>query len=229
MYKLFSFLKGDFPVVGTFDKNSGIFLQLPALTPIFAPADAKIQIYRNSIVLIHDGFGTIFTNIKPLNILEATVKKGQQIGYSSDVSNGEAIDLLFQVAPCDANGNKTLVNDHNGFIDPVGPDIEWDLGEPKMNEESLIENQASNYRIIYNFLTAQTEFNTFLQKEKYKLDSVNDKAGGHAVVLYFSSIADEFEKMNAKILLMSRNETLVKPSNLLVKFTHGIKTFIWQE
>lgn len=270
MYRLGDCFIGDYVVSEFFGSSpavynarygtqgfTGIRIKCPTLTPILSAADGIIHEVSfeeagkgKFIVIIHDGFKTTYAHLNDQLVEKGqTVIAGQLIGHSNQSGLAEYPCLYFSVTPCDAAGNNTEDNGYNGAIDPLGPEISWDvqnLKEPntranteeKMTltpkEYAALNAQATNYRVIVSYLKQKTEFDSFLVEQGRTPVSPemtpDDPKGGEAVNLYLDTIADEFESLTDEITSLTGEEPpeedIVKKDSYLVRFFHGVKRFI---
>lgn len=259
----------------------GIRFKCPTRTPILAGAAGYVletgmeEAGKGKfITLVHDnidqGFLTTYGHLNDILVQKGErVSSGQLIAHSNQSGLAEYPCLYFGIAPCDSAGTKSLDNGYGGYIDPMGNDVEWDiknLTEPltkaeaaqqitiSSDEYSILNAQAANYRIILNFLKAQTMFDDYLKEQSRAPINLqanpSDPEGGHAAVLYLSSVADDVDELDRELEEMrtkvdgtdesNKKEIqfpkdpiqpempLVKKPNLFIRFMHGIKRFIFK-
>jgi len=83
--------------------------------------------YGNYLKVVHNGYLTIYAHFREVIIkLNEKVVSGQLLGYSDNTGNSTGPHLHFAVAPCDAKGIKTEINNgYSGYIDPNGDRCQW--------------------------------------------------------------------------------------------------------
>jgi len=253
----------------------GVRFKMPSLTPILAAANGYVHEIGfeeagkgKYLVIVHDGFLTVYGHLNDIQVQkEERVIAGQLIGHSNQSGLAEYPCLYFGIAPSDNAGNKTEENQYGGFIDPFGNDIDWDLKHLKepmtkaditdvmeitAKEYTELRAQATNYKVILNFLKNKTEFDAFLKEEgrqPVNVDTMPENAlGGQEVVSYLNTISEEFDRLEDeidelkgtepqeeehphKIDMLSQDprgqESLAYKPKLFVKLWHGLKKWIF--
>lgn len=250
----------------------GIRIKMPTLTPILASAAGFVletgmeEAGKGKyITLVHEGYLTSYGHLNDILVQKGEkVIEGQLIAHSNQSGLTDYPCLYFGVAPCDAAGNKTSENGYGGFIDPMGDGVEWDIKNLKepitkadvaqnmtttSDEYSILSAQATNYRIILNFLKAQTNFDEYLKEQGRPPINLQadpkDPEGGHAAVLYLSAVADDVEQMNEEMQQLQHElgeqktpeqiaaETelkspIAKKPTIFVKLKHAIGRFVFK-
>lgn len=233
----------------------GIRFKMPSLTPILAAAPGYVlETGFDSagkgkfIVLVHDGFLTSYGHLNDILVEpNQQVIAGQLIAHSNQSGLCEYPCLLFEVAPCDNAGNRTEKNGYNGAIDPLNDTlVEWDiqgLKEPATKQEtsekieidakeySAIIAQATNLKLIINFLKKETTFDDYIKEIGMTpvdlTTNPNDATAGEKVNDYLASIAEEIEEMEEKAPEIAPELPLAKEEPFLTKLWHGITKFIF--
>lgn len=220
----------------------GIRVSMPSLTPILAGADGFVvetgfeEAGKGKfITLRHDGFLTTYGHLNDILVQkDERVVSGQLIAHSNQSGLTEIPCLYFGVAPCDPAGTKTEDNGFGGYVDPLGELVDWDVKDVKepvtksdvigdkmelsSQEYSILNAQATNYKVIISFLK-QTGFEEFLQANDrlpVNLDlTPDDSTGGESVSLFMRALATEFEAMFKLTEDLTRKQEEIKKANLV--------------
>ena len=234
----------------------GLIFKMPSLTPILAGAPGYVlETGFDSagkgkfIVLVHDGFQTVYAHLNDILVAaNEQVVAGQLIAHSNQSGLCEYPCLLFEVAPCDKAGTRIEHNGYGGTIDPLNDNfVEWNikgLKEPATKQETAekieidareyaaITAQATNLKVILNFLKKETTFEDYVKEiGETPVDltsNPNDGTVGQKVNGYLESIADEIDKYEKEEPEIKEELPLAKEESFLSKLWHGITKHIIQ-
>jgi len=232
----------------------GLIFKCPTLTPILSAAPGYVlETGFDSagkgkfIVIVHDGFLTTYGHLNDI-LVQANdqVIGGQLIAHSNQSGLAEFPCLFFGLAPCDKAGTKTEKNGYDGYIDPLNDNlVEWNiqgLKEPVTKPETAekfeidskeytsLTTQATNLKMIINFLKKETTFDDYIKEIGMSpvdlTTNPNDSTVSEKVNDYLSKIAEEMEQYEEEEPEVKTELPLAKEESFLSKLWHGFKEFI---
>lgn len=249
MIRLSDFFIGEYPIAESFGENTpvyvaryniqgypGIRIKCPTNTLVLAAADGFVletgfeEANKGKYVILqHNGFQTVYGHLNSILVqVDEKLVAGQLLGHSNRSGLTDIECIFFGVIPTDAAGHKTQDNGYNGYIDPMGDEIEWNaknLKEPVVKsdvidemkltsrEYAVLNAQATNYKVLVSFLQQQTTFDEFLKEIGHAPVNLtltpDDSAGGEAIISYLTEMANHFEELNGTIAQLESkvNET----------------------
>lgn len=164
MYKLSDIFEGDYSITQTYGANPSYYGQFyiygvkmkghegvdwatPTGVKILAPFDGKVlragwqndfPNYGNAVCLWDpiQKCAVWYAHLSEVHVAPGNiVKKGTVMGKTGNTGNSTGPHLHFGIVETDANGNRlNQYNGWGGFINPLGPQVKWELGTPVVDE-----------------------------------------------------------------------------------------------